>query len=78
MRLEKPQKVPGNEFFPEWNESGTLRGITSIPYPTFGLSDVANTGGSAGTRTQGHLIKSPMSANIHNSQQTFTTVISMI
>ena len=78
MRLEKPQKVPGNEFFPEWNESGTLRGITSIPYPTFGLSDVANTGGSAGTRTQDHLIKSPMSANIHNSQQTITTVISMI
>jgi hypothetical protein len=35
-------------------------------------------GGSAGTRTQDHLIKSPMSANIHNSQQTFTTVISMI
>ena len=34
-------------------------------------------GGSAGTRTQGHLIKSPMSANIHNSQQTFTTVISI-
>ena len=50
--------MPGNEFFPEWNESGTLSGITSIPYPTFGLSDVANTGGSAGTRTQGHLIKS--------------------
>ena len=60
MRLEYPQKVPGNEFFPEWNESGTLRGIKSIPYPTFGLSDVANTGGSAGTRTQGHLIKSQM------------------
>ena len=34
-------------------------------------------GGSAGTRTQGHLIKSPVTTNNHYHQQALTTVISV-